>query len=153
MNHIVENWDSIPQRIKDLKKKGGTKAKKITKAANTLANQTVAAQPKDGVKNSDRGTAELDQAYMAALERGDMETVKKLVYEAAKRAGFARRQFHETKKENIIHVFDLGLNTNASADYGTLFGVFTKSHSRSVGLGDKQMQLFVKASKCQTYVT
>ena len=49
LNHIVENWDTLPQRIKDLKK--GSKAKK---AADTLANQTVAAQPKDGVKNSDR---------------------------------------------------------------------------------------------------
>ena len=49
LNHIVENWDSIPQRIKDLKK--GSKAKK---AADTLANQTVAAQPNDGEKRSDR---------------------------------------------------------------------------------------------------
>lgn len=127
-----------------------------TSAATTTTPKVSQPMPKvkkNSDRNSDRGTAELDQAYMEAVERGEMEIVKKLVYEAAKRAGFARRQFHETKKENIIHVFDLGLNTNASADYGTPFGVFTKSHSRSVGLGDKQMQLFVKASKCQTYVT
>ena len=31
LGHIVENWDSIPQRIKDLKKKGGSKAKKNRK--------------------------------------------------------------------------------------------------------------------------
>ena len=55
-----------------------------------------AAQPKDGVKNSDRGTAELDQAYMAAVERGDMETVKKMVYEAAKRAGYTVSGHHGT---------------------------------------------------------
>lgn len=55
-----------------------------------------AAQPKDGVKNSDRGTAELDQAYMAAVERGDMETVQKLVYEAAKRAGYTVSGHHGT---------------------------------------------------------
>ena len=54
LNHIVENWDSIPQRIKDLKKQGGTKAKQTKKAAATLANQTVAAQPKD-TKYSYRG--------------------------------------------------------------------------------------------------
>ena len=52
LNHIVENWDSIPKRIKDLKK-GGTKAKQPQKAVNTLANQTVAAQPSDGIKRSD----------------------------------------------------------------------------------------------------
>ena len=51
LNHIVENWDTLPQRIKDLKKQGGTKVKK---AANTLANQTVAAQPND-TKYSYRG--------------------------------------------------------------------------------------------------
>ena len=42
MNHIVENWDTLPQRIKDLKKQGSTQAKKTKKAATTLANQTVA---------------------------------------------------------------------------------------------------------------
>lgn len=51
LNHIVKNWDSIPQRIKDLKKQGGTKAKKTAKAVDTLSNQTLAAQP---AKNSDR---------------------------------------------------------------------------------------------------
>ena len=51
LNHIVENWDSIPKRIRDLKKQGGTKAKKASKAVDTLANQTLAAQPK---KLSDR---------------------------------------------------------------------------------------------------
>ena len=55
LNHIVENWDSIPQRIKDLKKQGGTKAKKVKKAADALANQTLAAHPtEDGIKQQAR---------------------------------------------------------------------------------------------------
>ena len=54
LNHIVENWDSIPKRIKDLKKQGGTKAKKTKKAVGTLANQTLAAQPVDNTKFSER---------------------------------------------------------------------------------------------------
>ena len=45
LNHIVENWDSIPKRIRDLKKQGSKKAKKASKAVDTLANQTLAAQP------------------------------------------------------------------------------------------------------------
>lgn len=56
LNHIVENWDSIPKRIKDLKKQGGTKAKKTKKAVGTLANQTLAAQPVDNTKFSERVT-------------------------------------------------------------------------------------------------
>ena len=49
-----------------------------------------------GVKFSDRGTAELDRAYMSAVARGDMETVKKLVYEAAKKAGYTVSGHHGT---------------------------------------------------------
>ena len=55
LNHIVENWDNIPKRIKDLKKQGGTKAKKASKAVDTLANETLAAQP---TKRSDRDLTE-----------------------------------------------------------------------------------------------
>ena len=55
LGHIVENWDSIPQRIKDLKKKSGSKAKKTAKAVDTLANETVAAQPT--TKKSERDSA------------------------------------------------------------------------------------------------
>ena len=55
LNHIVENWDSIPKRIKDLKKQGGTKAKKASKAVDTLANETLSAQP---TKRSDRDLTE-----------------------------------------------------------------------------------------------
>lgn len=56
LNHIVENWDSIPKHIKDLKKQGGTKVKKTKKAIGTLANQTLAAQP-SAKKLSDRDNA------------------------------------------------------------------------------------------------
>ena len=53
LNHIVENWDSIPKRIRDLKKQGSKKTKKASKAVDTLANQTLAAQPK-GVDQGER---------------------------------------------------------------------------------------------------
>ena len=43
LNHIVDNWDSLPARIKDLKK---AKKSKTKKALDTLANETVAAKPK-----------------------------------------------------------------------------------------------------------
>ena len=42
LNHVVENWDSLPARIKDLKK---AKKSKTKKALDTLANETVAAKP------------------------------------------------------------------------------------------------------------
>lgn len=97
--------------------------------------------------NPDYRYSDIDTEYMDAVENGHMETARWLVYQAAVRAGYMRKMFHETKEENVIHVFDLSRNTNASADYGTPFGVFTKSHNRSVGLGGKQMELYVKVGK------
>lgn len=66
LNHIVENWDSIPKRIRDLKKQGSTKAKKASKAVDALANQTLAAQPAE-IKRSDR-----DYSYEALTNKPDM---------------------------------------------------------------------------------
>ena len=86
-----------------------------------------------------------DAAYLAAVKRGDMTTAQRLVDEAAKVAGYTRKAFHETKQGNTIHIFNMDLATNASGDYKTPYGIFTKSHSRSVGLGGKQMALYVKA--------
>ena len=72
LNHIVENWDSIPKRIRDLKKQGGTKAKKASKAVDTLANQTLAAQP---TKLSDRDL-EADVKYSYRDYAAQVEEVK-----------------------------------------------------------------------------
>lgn len=101
----------------------------------------------ENVKFSNRNTEQRDADYMAAVKAGDMETAQKMVDEAARAAGYTLKKYHETKKENIIHVFDLSRNTNSSGDRQTPFGIFTKSHDRSVGLGGKQMRLFVKANR------
>lgn len=45
LNHIVENWDGIPKRIRDLKKQGSKKP--VKKSIDNLSNQTLAAQPVD----------------------------------------------------------------------------------------------------------
>lgn len=52
LNHIVENWDSVPKRIRDLKKQGTAKAKSTKKSIDTLANETLSAQPKQEVLES-----------------------------------------------------------------------------------------------------
>lgn len=54
LSHIVKNWDSVPGRIRELKKRG-TKKAKAQKALDTLHNEMMAAQPKSGkVKRSER---------------------------------------------------------------------------------------------------
>lgn len=85
LNHIVENWDTIPQRIRDLKKKGTAKAKKTAKAVDTLSNQTLAAMPKEkNVKNEN----DLPKVQMATRldprqvkERDVLDLVERSMYE------------------------------------------------------------------------
>ncbi|MEE0969661.1 MAG: hypothetical protein U0M06_09850, partial [Clostridia bacterium] len=74
-NHIVENWDSIPARIRDLKKQGGTKAKTTKKAMDKLANETVAALPK-GAKASDRATEKSTYADSAYIDAENSDTAQ-----------------------------------------------------------------------------
>lgn len=91
---------------------------------------------------SERGRADAD--YMAAVERGDMATAQRMVDAAAKAAGYEHRMFHETNAKNI-HVFDISRNTHGGTDYETPYGIFTKSRANNIGLGSRQMALFVKA--------
>ena len=93
----------------------------------------------DGAKKSDR-----DDAYIAAVNRGDMETVQRMVDEAAKSATYDAEMFHETDAENI-HIFDISRGTHGGTDYQTPYGIFTKTSSKNIGLGRRQMKLFVKA--------
>ena len=103
--------------------------------------------PKDAFSDDARYSVsqKTDAAYMAAVRRGDMDEAQRMVDEAAKAAGYRWKKFHETAQGNNIHVFNLDLATHSTADYGTPYGIFTKSHDRTVGLGGKQMGLWVKA--------
>ena len=79
LNHIVENWDSLPARIKDLKK---AKKSKTKKALDTLANETVAAKPgrkfalPNGAYDHSKSFAEQIEDYKLGLfPRNDTLTV------------------------------------------------------------------------------
>lgn len=85
-----------------------------------------------------------DADYIDAVADGDLETAQKMVDEAAKAAGYDRRMFHETDAENI-HVFDISRGDHGATDYETPYGIFTKTSDKNIGLGSKQMALFVKA--------
>ena len=50
----------------------------------------------NGVRHS---IDEADQAYMSAVERGDMETADRMVEEAAAKAGYTIRAYHGTEPE------------------------------------------------------
>ena len=59
-------------------------------------------EEKYGVKHSDRDTAKLDADYMKAVEDGDMETVQRMVDEAAKRAGYTIEAYHGSRNEFTV---------------------------------------------------
>lgn len=89
-------------------------------------------------------TRAMDSEYLSAVERGNLETAQRMVDAAAKAAGYDRRMFHETDAENI-HVFDIARGDHGGTDYQTPYGIFTKTSDKNIGLGKKQMALFVKA--------
>lgn len=85
-----------------------------------------------------------DLEYQYAVSRGDLETAQKMVLDKGAEAGFDQQMFHETDAENI-HIFDISRGDHGGTDYQTPYGIFTKSSSRNIGLGSKQMTLLVKA--------
>ena len=89
-------------------------------------------------------SAETDSTYMDAVNRGDMDIAQEFVDDAAMSAGYDVRMFHETDADNI-HIFDISRGTHGGTDYQTPYGIFTKTSSKNIGLGSKQMSLFVKA--------
>ena len=84
---------------------------KARKAVNTLANETLAAQPNEnGLKLSDR-----DSNYMTAVNNGDLETAQRLVDEAAREAGYSVRAMHSTNAD--FTVFEMS-KTSANNFHG-----------------------------------
>lgn len=105
---------------------------------------------KAGVPTTESGlvkysiSPETDTAYMDAVKRGDTDVAQKMVDDAAKKAGYEHRMFHETDAANI-HVFDIARGDHGATDYETPYGIFTKTSAKNIGLGSRQMALFVKA--------
>ncbi len=86
----------------------------------------------------------IDKDYLKAIKKGDTETAQKMVDEVARKNGYTRRMFHETDAKNI-HIFDTSLGTHGATDSETPYGIFTKSSAKNIGLGSRQMALYVKA--------
>ena len=103
----------------------------------------------DLARKQEIGTAKysmskVDSDYMNAVNNDYMGVVERLVEEAANTAGYETRMFHETDADNI-HIFDISRGTHGGTDYQTPYGIFTKTSPKNIGLGSKQMSLFVKA--------
>lgn len=100
-----------------------------------------------GAMKMDRNTTVTDQAYMDAINRGDMDTVQRMVDEAAKRAGYTIKAYHGTPIKGIT-AFDskkIGSTTDEGL-YGRGF-YFTTHELTAEGYATEQgevMPVFLK---------
>lgn len=102
----------------------------------------------ENVKTSTKASvsAEMDAEYLTEIEQGNTVYAGYLVDVAARRAGYTKRMFHETDADHI-HVFDISRGDHGANDSETPYGIFTKTSDKNIGLGSRQMALYVKANK------
>lgn len=131
----------LAEREKWLNKKQREAERKAAKAAAEKAGATPAQVEANG-----KYSTEIDADYLSAVNSGDMETAQRMVDEAAKKAGYTVRKYHQTDVPNI-HVFDIGIGTHGGTDSETPYGIFTKNTRADIGLGDIQMSLYLKPGK------
>ena len=77
-------------------------------SANSIRNTEPVVNQKNSERNSESGRVKYsyrDSAYMDAIKRGDMETAKKMVEQAAKDSGYTRLFYHGSKKGGGFTIF------------------------------------------------
>ena len=90
-----------------------------------------------------RFSRELDADYLAAVERGDMETAQKMVDEAAKAAGYTEEVFH-----GMGHRHNVYKSGNGQYGEGVYFTYDKETGSTYGGVVDR---LYVKVGKIADY--
>lgn len=100
LNYVVDNFDAIGSRIRELKKIAPKKK------LQTVGNEVLQAYAEGSkVVEDERKSLEvkpsviteaMDADYMSAIERGDMAEVQRMVDEAARAAGYPVKAYHGT---------------------------------------------------------
>ena len=78
-----------------------------------------------------------DDAYMQAVERGDMETAQRMVDEAAKRAGYNTEAWHGTTRSKSITIFHTEpeeIVRSSGGDINALLGLHVSLGDSSVAM-------------------
>lgn len=99
----------------------------------------------DKVLFSDRVTSDEEKQYLELAKHPEKNKarLREMVDEAAKRAGFNERLYHQT--QNDFNVFDTHHKGAGTRDNETPFGIFMKKSSTDIGLkGNKQIPLFAR---------
>ena len=143
--HIVSHWDSIPQRIRDLKKgrnlkKGRKKADKTGKALATVANEILAAQNK---RYSERNVALKDEDIAEYLMTGKTKHTRDKKYrmiEAGKKPILTSKEEINAFISSIISGNAAG-EVRAFATVGTRLANAVKAERESIDLTGNYLEL------------
>ena len=91
-----------------------------------------------------------DADYMAAVERGDMETAQRMVEQAARDAGYYAEGWHQTK--GGFTEFKTDNPQAALNDSETPNGIFFKTNDHDIGLeGKNQMHVFINPGRMLSF--
>jgi len=100
-----------------------------------------------------------DAEYLAAVERGDMETAQRMVDEAAKKAGYDIKGFHGTRSQEQFNVFKpnpalggaifVATDINEASVFGRVMPVFFKAENVRKGVvrSYNEVQAIAKAKE------
>lgn len=93
-----------------------------------------------------RFSRELDDEYLSAVRSGDTETAQRMVDEAAKKAGYPVRAYHQTGAD--FTEFSTDNPVAGRNDSETPNGIFFKMNDHDIGLeGKKQMGVYLKTGR------
>ena len=106
--------------------------------------RTISAKESSVIK-SERSTVSNDDAYMSAVESGDMKQLQKMVDNTAISNGYTERLYHQTGAE--FTEFNTDNEIAGKYDWELPTGIFLKPSDEDIGLkGKKQMELFAKVN-------
>ena len=95
---------------------------------------------------SQRELTKEDRAYLKAVQSGDMETAQRVVNEAAKKAGYTVKAWHQTAGE--FTEFNTDNPSAGKYDSETPNGIFFKTNDHDIGLeGKRQIAAFINPGR------
>lgn len=102
-------------------------------------------QPSDSVNSKFSISKEKssDTAYLAAVERGDMETAQRMVDEAAKKAGYTVKAYHGTNNDFTSFSRNKIMSNTGTSFYGHGF-YFSTSEFDAKNYGKKVMPVYLR---------
>ena len=105
---VFEQKNTAPGPSGDLTKKARRATNTGAVSDNSIRNPEPVVNKKNSERNSESGIGKYsnrDSAYIDAIKRGDMDTAKKMVEQAAKDSGYTRLFYHGSKKGGGFKIF------------------------------------------------